>query len=118
MLIGERLKAIRESKKFSQGHIEKRTGMLRCYVSRVENGHTIPSIETLEKWSKALEVPLYQLFYDGQDAKPLVVANNNHAPKLNRVASNHLRRMAAAFARMEPQDIVIVSHLAHKLAER
>jgi transcriptional regulator with XRE-family HTH domain len=118
MLIGERLKAIRESKKFSQGHIEKRTGMLRCYVSRVENGHTVPSIETLEKWSKALDVPLYQLFYDGQDAKPLGVLKGNQSPRLNRGASNHLRRIAAAFARMQPQDIVIVSHLANKLAER
>ena len=30
MLIGDRLKAIRESKKLSQGDIEKRTGLLRC----------------------------------------------------------------------------------------
>jgi transcriptional regulator with XRE-family HTH domain len=55
MVIGERLKAVRESKKLSQGHIEKATGLLRCYVSRVENGHTVPSIDTLEKWSRALD---------------------------------------------------------------
>jgi transcriptional regulator with XRE-family HTH domain len=65
MIIGERLRALREEKKFSQGDIEKRTGLLRCYISRVENGHTVPAIETLEKMARALEVPLYQLVYDG-----------------------------------------------------
>jgi transcriptional regulator with XRE-family HTH domain len=65
MVIGERLSELREQKKFSQGDIEKRTGLLRCYISRVENGHTVPAIETLEKMARALEVPLYKLFYDG-----------------------------------------------------
>src|ERR1700681_1432798 len=65
MIIGDHLRAIREEKKFSQGEIEKRTGLLRCYISRVENGHTVPAVETLEKFARALEVPLYQLFYDG-----------------------------------------------------
>src|SRR5437764_14897272 len=67
MIIGDRLRAVREEKKLSQGDIEKRTGLLRCYISRVENGHTIPAIETLEKMARALEVPLYQLFYDGDE---------------------------------------------------
>ncbi len=65
MVIGDRLKELRELKNFSQGEIEKRTGLLRCYISRVENGHTVPAIETLEKMARALEVPLYKLFYDG-----------------------------------------------------
>jgi transcriptional regulator with XRE-family HTH domain len=58
MIIGDRLRALREEKKFSQGDIEKKTGLLRCYVSRVENGHTVPSVETLEKFARALEVPM------------------------------------------------------------
>lgn len=66
MIIGERLKELRDAKKFSQGDIEHKTGLLRCYISRVENGHTVPSIETLEKMARALEVPLYRLFYDGE----------------------------------------------------
>jgi transcriptional regulator with XRE-family HTH domain len=60
-----RLRALRIQRDFSQGEIEGRTGLLRCYVSRVENGHTVPSIETLEKFAAALSVPLYQLFYEG-----------------------------------------------------
>ncbi|MBZ5697934.1 MAG: helix-turn-helix transcriptional regulator [Acidobacteriia bacterium] len=71
MIIGDRLRALREEKKFSQGDIEKRTGLLRCYISRVENGHTVPAIETLEKMARALEVPLYQLFYDGEEPPEL-----------------------------------------------
>lgn len=66
MMIGERLTELREAKQLSQGDIEKRTGLLRCYISRVENGHTVPAIETLEKMARALEVPMYQLFYDGE----------------------------------------------------
>jgi transcriptional regulator with XRE-family HTH domain len=60
MVIGERLKELRELKKLSQGDVEKRTGLLRCYISRVENGHTIPSVDTLEKMSRALEIPMYR----------------------------------------------------------
>jgi len=67
MIIGDRLRELREEKKLSQGDIEKLTGLLRCYVSRIENGHTVPSIETLEKMARALEVPMYQLFYDGME---------------------------------------------------
>src|SRR5262252_5752202 len=73
MYIADRLRDLRESKNLSQGDIEKRTGLLRCYISRVENGHTVPAIETLEKIACALECPLYQLFYDGEE--PPVLPN-------------------------------------------
>jgi len=71
MIIGDRLRELREEKNLSQGDIEKRSGLLRCYISRVENGHTVPAIETLEKLARALEVPLYQLFYDGEEPPKL-----------------------------------------------
>ena len=73
MIIGERLRQLRDLKKLSQGDIEKKTGLLRCYISRVENGHTVPALETLEKFAHALGVPLYQLFYDGEE--PPVLPN-------------------------------------------
>jgi transcriptional regulator with XRE-family HTH domain len=66
MMIGERLRTLREEKMLSQGDIERRTGLLRCYISRVENGHTVPSVETLEKLARALELPLYRIFYEGE----------------------------------------------------
>ncbi|MGH9574876.1 MAG: helix-turn-helix domain-containing protein [Candidatus Acidiferrales bacterium] len=66
MLIGERIRALREAKGLTQGDIEERSGLLRCYTSRVENGHTVPSLETIEKIARALDIPLYQIFYDGE----------------------------------------------------
>ena len=77
MIIGDRLRALRKQNNFSLGEIEKRTGLLRCYISRVENGHTVPAIETLEKFARALEVPLYQLFYEGDEPPKLP----NHAKR-------------------------------------
>ena len=61
-----------EHKNLSQGDVEKRTGLLRCYISRVENGHTVPAIETLEKMARAMEIPLYQIFYDGEKPPKLL----------------------------------------------
>ena len=66
MLIGDRLRAIREEKKLSQGDIEKRTALLPCYASRVEHGHTVPVVEMIKKSARAFYVPCYQLFYDGE----------------------------------------------------
>jgi transcriptional regulator with XRE-family HTH domain len=71
VIIGDRLRALREEKKLSQGDIENKTGLLRCYISRIENGHTVPAIETLEKMARALEIPMYQLFYDGEEPPKL-----------------------------------------------
>ena len=62
MNIGETIRNFRLQKGMSQGDIEKRTGLLRCYLSRVENGHTIPSLDTLAKIASAMEMPLAQFF--------------------------------------------------------
>jgi transcriptional regulator with XRE-family HTH domain len=64
MNIGETIRTYRLQKGMSQGDIEKRTGLLRCYLSRVENGHTIPSLDTLSKIAGAMELPLGQFFAD------------------------------------------------------
>ncbi len=62
MKIGVTIRSYRLQKGYSQGDIEKRTGLLRCYLSRVENGHTIPSLDTLAKIAEALDLPLSQFF--------------------------------------------------------
>lgn len=64
MFVAGRLRAFRLQRKITQGEIEKRTGLQRSYISRVENGYTVPSVATLEKWARALGVPLYQIFFD------------------------------------------------------
>ena len=121
MLVGERLRELREQKKFSQGEIEKRTGLLRCYTSRVENGHTVPAVETLEKYARALEVPMYQLFYDG-DAPPKLP----HLPKRKTAddiawgSSGKEARLLAKFcrllSRMEEGDRGLLLSMAQKMA--
>ena len=78
MYLPERLRQFRVALNLSQGDIEKRTGLLRCYISRVENGHTIPALETLEKIARAFGVPLYQLFYDGQENRQTEVVLSRH----------------------------------------
>ena len=70
MAIGTRLRDLREEKGLSQGDVEKSTGLLRCYISRIENGHTIPSLDTLERFASALDVPLYKMFYTGDGEAP------------------------------------------------
>ena len=64
MKIGTTVRTYRLQKGLSQGDIEKKTGLLRCYLSRVENGHTIPSLDTLSKIASALDLPIAQFFAD------------------------------------------------------
>jgi len=118
MIIGDRLKWIRESKNMSQGDIEKRTGLLRCYISRVENGHTVPAIETLEKMARAMEIPMYQLFYDGGEEPPVKVVRE--VAGFGRTASEArtLSRFRRLLVRTSPQDRTLLLHMAQKMAVR
>ncbi len=77
MQIGSVIREFRQQKGMSQGDIEKRTGLLRCYLSRVENGHTVPSLDTLAKIADAMDIPVAQFFSDGQIARDL------SAPKMS-----------------------------------
>lgn len=119
MIIGDRLRTLREQKNLSQGHIEKRTGLLRCYISRVENGHTVPSIETLEKMSRALEIPLYQLFYEGENPPALPKYKSVKTPSWGR--SGKEARLMAKFRRLlsraDESDRKLLLHMARKMVD-
>ncbi len=65
MNIGETIRTLRVNKSMSQGDIENRTGLLRCYLSRVENGHTVPSLDTLARIASALDMSIAQFFTAG-----------------------------------------------------
>jgi transcriptional regulator with XRE-family HTH domain len=123
MIIGDRLRALREEKKYSQGDIEKRTGLLRCYISRVENGHTVPAIETLEKMARALEVPLYQLFYDGEE--PPVLPNLPKRKSADEIVwgsagkeARLLNKFRRLMGRIEEGDRRLLLYMAQKMAIR
>ena len=123
MIIGERLRALREEKSFSQGDIEKRTGLLRCYVSRVENGHTVPAVETLEKFARALEVPMYQLFYDGEEPPKLPnLTKRKSADDIAWGSSGKdalwLNKFRRLLARTEQSDRKLLMFMAQKMARQ
>src|SRR6266436_7968376 len=121
MIIAERLKSLREAKKLSQGHIEQRTGLLRCYVSRVENGHTVPSLETLEKFARALEVPLYHLMFDG-DKPPIMPKAAKHTEEESLESSRSgallMRKLVSLLAKMSQDDRNLVLFLAGRVSKK
>ena len=120
VLIGQRLRMLRELESLSQGDIEDRTGLLRCYISRVENGHTIPSLETLERLAAALEVPLYELFLDGED--PALVRGRQSPEQMARQAEANgqlrfIEKVRHLIPRIDEKDREILLYMAQKLAK-
>ncbi|PYT92390.1 MAG: transcriptional regulator [Acidobacteria bacterium] len=120
MIIGDRLRELREEKKLSQGDMEERTGLFRCYVSRVENGHTIPAIETLEKMARALEVPMYQLFYDGEEPPKLPnLPKRKSSDEIARGSvgkeARYLSKLRRVLGRANEQDRKLIMQLAQKM---
>jgi len=123
MIIGDRLRALREEKNLSQGDIEKRTGLIRCYVSRVENNHTVPAIETLEKFARALEVPMYQLFYDSDE--PPKLPNLPKRKSSDEIAwgssgkdARFLNKLRRLLGKADDNDRRLLLHMAQKMARR
>lgn len=107
MILGERLRSVREQKELSQGDIEKRSGLLRCYISRVENGHTVPAVETLEKLARALEVPMYELLYEGEEPPKPQMTGGKEGQKLWGASgkdSRYLRKLQQCLSRMTDED--------------
>lgn len=122
MLMGDRLRTLRVEKKYSQGDLETRTGLKRCYISRVENGHTVPSVDTLEKFARALEIPVYQLFYDGDEppAVPEIVKDRQSAPAWgsNGRDARTLARFRELLGHISVGDRELLLHMAQKMFNR
>lgn len=124
MIIGVRLRKLREERKLSQGDIEKRTGLLRCYISRVENGHTVPSLETLERMAAAMEIPLYQLFYEGE--RPPDLPNLTQRKSTEELAmempadrdSRFFQKVKRLIGNINDRDRRLLLYMAQKLANR
>jgi len=122
MTLGDRLKSLRTTQGISQGEMERRT-VLRSYVSRVENGHTVPSVDTLVKMALALGVPLYRLFYDG--GQPPTLSSLSALRTTSRVEWGYSRKCSAFFrrvhslvARMKNADRKLLLLVAHRLIRR
>jgi len=124
MIIGTRLRKLREDKKLSQGDIEERTGLLRCYISRVENGHTVPALETLERLASALEIPLYQLFLDGDESPALPNLSKRQTTEelvMDEESEKEMRffeKVRRLTSRIDEKDRQLLLLMAQKLATR
>jgi transcriptional regulator with XRE-family HTH domain len=113
MNIGETIRNFRIQKGMSQGDIEKRTGLLRCYLSRVENGHTIPSLDTLSKIAGAMEIPLGQFFVD---AHPNHGANGKNVPQLSDDEVRFLSQIRRYTGQLNDSDRKLVIAMVKKMA--
>jgi transcriptional regulator with XRE-family HTH domain len=111
MDVGKRLRQLRELKGLSQGDVERRSGLLRSYISRVEGGYTAPSLQTLEKFSKALEVEPYQLLFQGE-GKP-------SAPKVPDQVNlgKPVKKLIKSFEEMSSTNRKLLLSMADKLAK-
>lgn len=123
MIVGERLRTVREQKELSQGDVEKRSGLLRCYISRVENGHTVPAVETLEKLARALEVPLYELLYEGEEPpKPPVTGGRTASGQKLWGSSGkdarYLRKLQQCLSRMNEEDRNLLLFTVEKMSKQ
>jgi transcriptional regulator with XRE-family HTH domain len=121
MVIGDRLRELREHKNLSQGDVQQRTGLISAYISRIENGHTVQALETLEKFTRALGVPLYQLFYDGENPpKPPALPKGRPQDRLAWGASGKQARMLhnlrRAVGKMDERNRKLLLSLAKKMA--
>ncbi|HUI43280.1 MAG TPA: helix-turn-helix transcriptional regulator [Terriglobia bacterium] len=111
MNIGTRIRSLREAKGLSQGDIERRSGLLRSYISRVEGGYTTPSLATIEKFAKAVGVQPYQLLYNGGGrARSIAVSA---PPALSRSAS----RLMRAYEGLSASNRRLLASLAVKLSK-
>ena len=112
MNIGETIRSYRLQKGMSQGDIEKRTGLLRCYLSRVENGHTIPSLDTLAKIAAAMDIPLAQFFADHSSEG----TNGKNLPQWSEDEVRFLTQFRRYSSNLNDSDRKLVLAMVKKLA--
>jgi transcriptional regulator with XRE-family HTH domain len=90
----------------------------RCYISRVENGHTVSNVDTLEKMARALEVPMYRLFTDEEKIEKPEITHSKAEKALNKKRDAGLLPFANALSRMSDKDQRLLLHMASKMASR
>lgn len=123
MLIGRRLHDLREQKKLSQADVERLSGLRRTYISRVENGHVLPSVETLRKLAVVLGVPLYQVFYNQREPPKRSSPSRSKKSGRQRFETQnkdvrYVIEMHRLIARLDSADLRLLLHIARKMAHR
>jgi len=60
--IGEKIKKLRQQKKMSQDRLSKKADLALNTIVKIETGeNSNPTLETLQKIAKALDIPLEKL---------------------------------------------------------
>jgi transcriptional regulator with XRE-family HTH domain len=120
-VIGDQIRLLRQAKNLSQSDIEMRTGLRRCYISRVECAHIVPSLETIEKFARALRIPLYQLFIGDKEIPErrelqTIVSRKAVGPRSK--IDRDLQRIRNLLAKMSESNRVLLLHVAHRMGRR
>lgn len=106
MNLGESIRQMRQAKGLSQGEMQKRTGILRSYLSRVENGHTVPSFATLQRLAAAMEVALADFFPHGDGV----------APGQGSASSDYLQQLKNYISQLSPEQRVEILEMVKNMA--
>lgn len=124
MLIGHRLRELRLKKNLSQTDVEERSGMQRAYISQIENNHKTPTVETLEKFARALEVPMYRFFHEGDKPPeppihPHIIAEESAILWGSEGEdARYLGRLRRQLSKLDENDRLLILRLTRKFARR
>lgn len=123
MIVGERVRRIREQKNISQAQLARRAGVVAYHLSRIENGHTSPSVGTLEKLARALEIPVYQLFYEGDASVEILnpadmIQSGAQEVEAAKEDSQFWEKLRGELSRMKEWDRDLLLGLAQRMAFR
>jgi len=115
--IGERMRLYRNTRNLSQLEVEQRTGLRRYNISRVENGHTTPTLATVDKITRALGIPLYQLFYECRvsRANAVTLKHRSRRPQSRREDA-YMKRLQRSLIRIPAARRRLLLFLASYLA--
>lgn len=103
MFIGARIREIRQEKNLSQGDLQRRVGLHRCYISRVEAGRSVPSVDQLYRIAAGLGVRAFELLWDGKGAPPVPLAIN-HEKNDDSVSKPYMAAMVPLLSKMSDSD--------------
>lgn len=67
ILIGARIKSIREAKELTQEALAEKMDINTVYLSNIERGRANPTLNMLIKFTDALEVEMWELFDFGHE---------------------------------------------------
>lgn len=94
--VGLRIRDIRKRSKISQERLAELTGLNHRTVLRIENGHTLPTLETLAKIAKILECNIADFFAGGNSKSRDEIIKDIHK-KIHNFTDDELKKFYINF---------------------